>query len=100
MKILNVSYTRKNLATVMQCVNKDRKPVIITSERGKPVVMISLEDYNELEALQANSVSPPASETAFLLRSSANAKRLKEAAGRAGLLKKKVVPEMTEIELA
>lgn len=101
MKKLSVSYTRQNLAMVMQCVNKDRKPVLVTSERGKPVVMISLEDYNEL---QAGSMTPEEktqsahrNETEFLLGSPANAARLTSAAARAGLLKKK---SLTEVELA
>lgn len=93
MKILNVSYTRKNLAAVMQCVNKDRKPVIITSERGKPVIMISLEVYNELRASQTVSEQSLTNETAFLLRSPTNAKRLIDAAQRANLLKKKSARE-------
>ena len=42
----------------------DRDPVIITRKRDQAVVMISLEDYEALE------------ETAYLLRSPANAKRL------------------------
>ncbi|MCH8473599.1 MAG: type II toxin-antitoxin system prevent-host-death family antitoxin [Opitutales bacterium] len=44
----------------------DRDPVIITRKREQSVVMISLEDYEALE------------ETAYLLRSPANAKRLAE----------------------
>ena len=91
MKVLSVSYIRKNLAAVMQCVNKDRQPVIITSERGKPVVMISMEGYNELQTLPPATDEFPVNETVFLLRSPANASRLKEAAERAGLLKKQVV---------
>ena len=93
MKVLSVSYTRKNLAAVMQCVSKDRQPVVITSERGKPVVMISLEDYNELRTLPPATDKVPVNETVFLLRSPTNASRLKGAAERAGLLKKRTGEE-------
>jgi len=61
-----ISYTaaRENLASTMNQVCDDHDPVIITRNRDQAVVMLSLEDF---EALQ---------ETAYLLRSPANAKRL------------------------
>ena len=61
-----ITYTaaRENLASTMDQVCNDRNPVIITRKREQAVVMISLEDYEALE------------ETAYLLRSPANAKRL------------------------
>ena len=64
-----ISYTaaRENLAATMDKVCEDRAPVIITLKRDQSVVMISLEEY---EALQ---------ETAYLLQSPANAKRLMQA---------------------
>lgn len=63
-----ITYTsaRENLASTMDRVCNDRAPVIITRKREQAVVMISLEDYEALE------------ETAYLLRSPANAKRLLE----------------------
>jgi antitoxin YefM len=63
-----ISYTaaRENLAATMDKVCRDRAPVIITRKREQAVVMLSLEDYEALE------------ETAYLLRSPANAKRLLE----------------------
>jgi antitoxin YefM len=51
----------------MDRVCADHNPVIITRNRDQAVIMISLDDY---EALQ---------ETAYLLRSPANAKRLMSA---------------------
>jgi antitoxin YefM len=48
----------------MDRVCLDHDPVIITRNRDQAVVMISLEDYESLE------------ETAYLLRSPANARRL------------------------
>lgn len=65
-----ISYTaaRENLAATMDKVCQDRSPVIITRKREQSVVMLSLEDFEALE------------ETAYLLQSPANAKRLLQAA--------------------
>ena len=64
-----ISYTaaRENLASTMDQVCADHTPVIITRNRDQSVVMLSLEDFESLE------------ETAYLMRSPANAKRLLEA---------------------
>ena len=61
-----ITYTsaRENLASTMDRVCNDHSPVIITRNRDQSVVMLSLEDFEALE------------ETAYLLRSPANAKRL------------------------
>ncbi len=61
-----ITYTaaRENLASTMDRVCEDRNPLIITRKRNQSVVMISLDDYESLE------------ETAYLLRSPVNAKRL------------------------
>ena len=64
------SYTdlRKNLAAMLDKVNADHEPLIITRDRGKPAaVLMSLEDFASFE------------ETRYLLRSPANAKRLADA---------------------
>lgn len=50
----------------MDRVCEDHEPIIITRNREQAVVMISLEDYKAME------------ETAYLLRSPANATRLLE----------------------
>ena len=63
---INYSTARANLAKTMERVCNDHLPVIITREGGAPVVLISLEDYQALE------------ETAYLLSSPANARRLLE----------------------
>ena len=63
-----ISYTaaRENLASTMDKVCNDHDPVIITRNRDQAVVMMSLEDYSSWE------------ETAYLMRSPANARRLAE----------------------
>jgi antitoxin YefM len=78
-----ITYTaaRENLASTIDRVCLDKDPVIITRKREQAVVMISLEDY---EALQ---------ETAYLLRSPANAKRLVasiEAAEQGNVVRKEI----------
>jgi antitoxin YefM len=64
-----ITYTaaRETLASTMDRVCKDHDAVIITRNRNQAVVMLSLEDYESLQ------------ETAYLLRSPANAKRLIDA---------------------
>ena len=64
-----ISYTaaRETLAAAMQSVCDDREPVIITRKRDQAVVMLSLDDYESMQ------------ETAYLLRSPVNARRLDKA---------------------
>lgn len=63
-----ITYTtaRQNLAKTMEKVCQDHSPVIITRKKNESVVIMSLEDYKALE------------ETAFLLRSPKNTRRLIE----------------------
>jgi len=63
-----ISYTnaRSNLAKTMEKVCADHDPVIITRRNENSVVLMSLEDFQALE------------ETAYLLRSPKNARRLLE----------------------
>lgn len=51
---------RANLSSVMDQVNDDHEPVIVTRAKGKPVVMVSLEDWASMD------------ETTYLLASPAN----------------------------
>jgi len=60
------SHARSHLAETMEQVCDDHAPVIITRKNQRSVVMMSLEDYQALE------------ETAYLLRSPKNARRLLE----------------------
>jgi antitoxin YefM len=64
MKALTYTAARESLASTMDEVCRDRAPIVITRNRDQSVVMLSLEDYESLEA------------TAYLLRSPANARRL------------------------
>ena len=66
--MLNLSYTqaRATLARTMTRVCQDQTPVLITRQNQESVIMMSLSDYESLE------------ETAHLLRSPRNARRLLE----------------------
>ena len=66
MKAITYTAARENLATTMNQVCDDHDPVIITRNREQAVVMLSLADYESLQ------------ETAYLMRSPANARRLLE----------------------
>ncbi len=68
MDAMTYSTLRANLASTMDRVCDDHEVLIITRNGGQAVVMLSLEDYKTLE------------ETAYLLRTPANAKRLLSAA--------------------
>ena len=64
MKSITYTAARENLASTINRVCEDHAPVVITKNRDQSVVMLSLAEYESLQ------------ETAFLLRSPANAKRL------------------------
>mgnify|MGYP000079585026 CR=1 FL=1 len=64
MKSITYSHARQNLAKVMERAVSDRLPVIVTRAKNDSVVIMSLEEYEALE------------ETAHLLRSPKNARRL------------------------
>lgn len=66
MKAITYSFARQNLAETMDKVCADHTAVIITRSKASSVVMMSQEDYDSLE------------ETAYLLKSPKNAKRLLE----------------------
>lgn len=67
MDTITYSNARANLAKTMERVCDDRAPVVITRRNAKPVVMMSLDDYHQFD------------ETAYLLRSPENARRIREA---------------------
>lgn len=66
MKAMTYTAARQNLAKTMEKVCRDRAPVIVTRKSSDSVVIMSLEDFEALE------------ETAYLLRSPKNTRRLIE----------------------
>jgi len=66
MKSKTYTEARERLSDIIEKVCEDHDPIIITKRRDKAVVMMSLEDYESLK------------ETAYLLRSPRNARRLLE----------------------
>ena len=66
MKAITYSAARQNLAKTMEDVCNDHAPIIVTRKTTDSVVIMSLEDYEALE------------ETAYLLRSPKNTRRLIE----------------------
>ena len=67
MDTINYSTFRSYLANVLDKVNDDHLPVLVTRQNGKPAVILSLEDYNSYE------------ETVYLMTSPVNARRLNQA---------------------
>ena len=86
MRILSSTELRANLAKVLDQVADDHAPVIIHRSTGKPVVLVSLEDWEAMD------------ETTYLLSSPANAEHLRRAKANldAGYV---VVKTMEELEL-
>lgn len=66
MDAISYSSARKNLVKTMEKVCDDHSPIIVTRKNARAVVIMSLDDYNAIE------------ETAYLLRSPANAERLRQ----------------------
>jgi antitoxin YefM len=78
MDAITYSAARANLAKTMDRVCADHEPVIITRNGEQSVVMLSLDDFKALE------------ETAYLLRSPANSRRLLSAVAQLSQGKGKV----------
>lgn len=70
MRTLTYSQSRARYAETLSAVVDDREAVVITRAGHDPVVMVSLDDYESLK------------ETAYLLRSPANARRVLGAIAR------------------
>lgn len=70
MEATTYTHARRDLAGIMDKVNDDHMPMIVTRQKGKPVVVIALDDYHALE------------ETAYLLRNPRGAERLLTAVER------------------
>ena len=71
MELINYSEARNNLKAVMDRAVNDHVPIAITRQRGKPVVMVDLDDWNAM------------TETRYLMSTPANAKRLMESIAQA-----------------
>ena len=67
MHVVSYSTLRRHLAAMLDLVNDDRKPVLITRQTGRPAVLVSLEDFQAWE------------EMAHLTRSPANTASLNQA---------------------
>lgn len=67
METITYTSARQNFSKTMDKVWDDHAPILITRQNEKPVVMMSLEDFNSLE------------ETAYLLKSPKNAALLAKA---------------------
>lgn len=67
MKTMSYTESRARYAEVLDGVVDDREEVVITRAGHEPVVIVSLADYESLR------------ETAYLMRSPANARRLLDA---------------------
>ena len=85
MRTLSSTDLRQNLSKVMDRVNDDHEPVIVTRAKGKPVVMVSLEDWASMD------------ETTYLLASPANRKMLMRSIAEADS-GKGIVKTLEEIE--
>lgn len=70
MKTLSYTESRANYAQVLDDVVDNREETIITRAGHEPVVIVSLADYESLR------------ETAYLMRSPANARRLLDSIDR------------------
>lgn len=69
-KTMNYTESRARYAEVLDSVINDREEIVITRAGRDSVVMVSLDDYESLR------------ETAYLMRSPANARRLFDAMER------------------
>ncbi len=70
MKTLSYTESRAKYAEVLDAVVNDREEVVITRAGHEPVVIMSLQDFESLR------------ETAYLMRSPVNARRLLDAMER------------------
>ena len=67
MEAVTYTHIRNNFSKTMDRVCNDHSPVIVTRQTKKPVVVISLEDFNSIEETLYLTRSPQ--NTAMLLKS-------------------------------
>ena len=83
---ITYSEARKNLAAIMNAVCDNIDAVVITRRKSRPVVIMSLDEYNSIK------------ETEYLLRSPANAAWLLESIeqGKKGMIERHDLPDTDE----
>ena len=67
METISYSSFRKNLAGMLDKVNEDHTPIMVTRQNGEPTIVMSVQDFKSYE------------ETAYLMASPKNAQRLNKA---------------------
>lgn len=87
MEVCSYTHVRQNLAEMMDKAGNGDK-VIIHRQGSKPVIMISLEEYEQLD------------ETTYLLSSPANAKRLHQSIQQAEAGDTKTFASLDELKKA
>ena len=87
MQAITYTHARNHLTATMDKTISDHEPVIITRQNGDAVVMMSLEDFRSWE------------ETAYLLNSPANARKLVKSLDEAnrGKVRGKSLPQLRKL---
>ncbi|MGE0332590.1 MAG: type II toxin-antitoxin system Phd/YefM family antitoxin [Ramlibacter sp.] len=87
MQAVTYTHARNHLTATMDKTIQDHEPVIITRQNGGAVVMMSLEDFQAWE------------ETAYLLNSPANARKLMKSLDEAsrGKTQSKTLPQLRKL---
>ena len=87
MQAITYTHARNHLTATMDKAIEDHEPVIITRQSGQAVVMMSLEDFRSWE------------ETAYLLASPANARKLVKSLGEAkqGKIRSRPMPQLRKL---
>jgi antitoxin YefM len=67
METLSYTAFRQNLAGILDKVNVDHVPIMVTRQNGEPAIVMSVKDYNSYY------------ETAYLMGSAKNIERLNKA---------------------
>jgi antitoxin YefM len=84
MQAMTLNEAAQDLWKVIDTVNDNHEPLVVTDEHHKPIVIMSLDDFNAWQ------------ETSYLTRSSANAKDLLEAVEEINLRKNLTSHELVE----
>ncbi|WP_069470986.1 type II toxin-antitoxin system Phd/YefM family antitoxin [Candidatus Marithrix sp. Canyon 246] len=84
MQAMTLNEAAQDLWSVIDAVNDNHEPLVVTDEHHKPIVIMSLDDFNAWQ------------ETSYLTRSSANAKDLLEAVEEINMRKNLTSHELVE----